>query len=229
MQENHVALFTDLFVYMLMWNKTYAKKQPPLAEVKGKIRVLLDEQEETVKRDGLSEENYNQSRFAVLAWIDELIMNSKWEQRNEWREHLLQNEFYKTTNAGEEFYERLTRLHPEQSAVREIYYLCLCLDFRGRYCWEEDEPTLKSLKHQHLLLLPDSLKLEDVGRKPLMFEAYDDQVLEYKPPKEESGLSLTKKLILGIAPPAVAALLFVVFTYVLNGAGGTVMSQLAGG
>ena len=44
--------------------------------------------------------------------------------------------------------ERLERLRPEQSAVREIFYCCLGLGFRGCYCLgREDELRLAQIRH----------------------------------------------------------------------------------
>ena len=230
MKENYATLHTDLLAYMLMWDKTYRERQPSLSETGSKIKVLLDEQAERIRREGMNTENYEHTRFAICAWIDELIMNSEWHHRQQWHQNLLQTAYYRTTNAGEEFFDRLNRLHPEQKAVREIYYVVLCLGFRGRYCWDDDAPKLDQIKRHHYALLPEPLiDVNDIGVKRLIPAAYDEQVRKYQPPKKEATLSRSKTLFFSLMPPAFFIILFGIYYFVLGGTTGKFLMELSGG
>jgi pSer/pThr/pTyr-binding forkhead associated (FHA) protein len=84
--------------------------------------------------------------FALCAWIDEKILSSKWEGRNQWLKELLQRRLYKTANAGEEFVSRLDRLSPQQREVREVFTYCLSLGFAGPFLGSDGESRLTDYK-----------------------------------------------------------------------------------
>jgi type IV/VI secretion system ImpK/VasF family protein len=72
--------------------------------------------------------------FAVCAWADEQIMNARWEGVSEgWSQTLLQMEYFKTSLAGELFFERLDNLSEEAWPAQSVYALCLANGFKGKY------------------------------------------------------------------------------------------------
>jgi type IV/VI secretion system ImpK/VasF family protein len=89
--------------------------------------------------------DYDAARFAVCAWIDEKVLNSSWAYRETWKGDLLQEAFYNTTHAGEEFFTRLDGLKSTQDSVRQVYLLCLLLGFKGRYCRDGDHIILQKI------------------------------------------------------------------------------------
>lgn len=150
-------LFSDLFAYVLLFEQMSLQGgfQPSYAQVWEDITGLLQQQEAAAKRQGISDRDYQAARFAVVAWVDETILQySGWEHHAQWGARPLQLEYYQTRNAGEELFERLEQLRPEQQEVREIYYICLGLGFSGRYSLGvEDERRLNHIRHeqaQHL-------------------------------------------------------------------------------
>ncbi|MBU2546856.1 MAG: DotU family type IV/VI secretion system protein [Proteobacteria bacterium] len=219
MKEDFVGLHRDLVAYMLVWARTCEKKQPPHDEVRSRIRSLLEAQQERVTRESMNAENYKQGRFAICAWIDEMIMNSGWEHRQDWQKDLLQTEYYRTTNAGEEFFERISHLQPEQKAVREVYHLCLGLGFKGRYCWDDDMPKLKEIMQQNYAMLPGPpVEVRDLGLERLTPEAYVEEASGTPAPKPKPALNRTKLLLYALIPPALFILLFIIYRFVLGGA-----------
>ncbi|WPL16628.1 type IV/VI secretion system protein, DotU family [Thiorhodovibrio winogradskyi] len=48
--------------------------------------------------------------FAACAFIDEVLLASSWSGRGQWLRQTLQQVHFNTTNAGDEFYQRLTEL-----------------------------------------------------------------------------------------------------------------------
>jgi type IV/VI secretion system ImpK/VasF family protein len=87
------------------------------------------------QHDGLRvpQDELDEARFALVAWIDEMILRSNWAGRDEWLRDLLQIQMFRTNRAGEEFYEHLERLRPDQNHARSVYYQCLVFGFEGRY------------------------------------------------------------------------------------------------
>jgi hypothetical protein len=85
----------------------------------------------------------------VIAYDETILKHTTWKHHNAWDALPLQLEYYQTRNAGEEFFERLERLRPEQHAVREIYYICLGLGFSGQYFLGlEDALKLARIRHE---------------------------------------------------------------------------------
>ena len=165
-------LFTPLFSYVLLFIRSPPNERA-VGDLNADIDRLLAAQEQAVKRHQISASDYDFARFAVVAWSDEVILGHAHGGNSEllqhWKRSPLQKRLYNTTNAGEEFFERAAKLSLTQKDVREIYYLCLCLGFRGRYYDESQEFKLLQLRRElaeHLPeRVPDLLELERSGEK----------------------------------------------------------------
>jgi type IV/VI secretion system ImpK/VasF family protein len=157
-------LFSDLFAYVLLCEHTiqHGESQPAYAQVQGEITALLRRAEDTAKRQGMLDQEYQEAQFAVVAWVDETILNNTmWKDHNQWKASPLQVEYYQTRNAGEEFFDHLDRLRPDQKEIRELYYLCLSLGFKGQYfLGREDELRLIQIRHEQAPHLP--LTVEEI-------------------------------------------------------------------
>jgi type VI secretion system protein ImpK len=221
------ACFHELFVYTVVLKATCARKQPPVAEVRDNVRDLLNRSAQMMRTLGIDPRDYDEARFGVCAWVDETILNMPWTYREEWLKYLLQSEHYATTKAGEEFFERLNMLRPEQSAVREVYYLCLALGFIGRYCAPGDEMLLEQLRRSNLRLLgraPTDIEslaservfLDDGGRRP---------AAAAREPRKFWNLP---RLALGVGVPVATLLLFFVYRFVLNGVVENLVGRITG-
>ena len=110
------------------------------------IHRLLAESEKMANQAGFVQQEYNEARFAVCAWIDETILNSDWPERDQWLGALLQRMFYATNRAGEEFYTRMQNLSESDVQVLEVFHHCLALGFKGRYFSPEMADELEAIK-----------------------------------------------------------------------------------
>jgi type IV/VI secretion system ImpK/VasF family protein len=144
----------DLVAYVTYFPALRRSIEPAFERVKADIQRLVAASEENMKKGLVPQEDYDHARFAVFAWIDEMILASAWDQRELWQREQLQRIHYNTTDAGEKFYERLAALGAHQREVREIYYLCLALGVKGRHF--NDEYALEQLKTSSLKLLMGS-------------------------------------------------------------------------
>jgi type VI secretion system protein ImpK len=211
--------FMDLVAYVVYFLKTGALKQPPYEQVKADILRLLTQSEGYVKRGLFTQEDYDSARFAICAWVDEAILNSPWSSRNQWQREQLQRLTYQTTEAGEEFFERLNVLGLHQREIREVYYLCLALGFMGRYCHKGDEYLLEQLKTSNLkLLMGSSVGLPSLERAELFPEANPATSIELGSRKQPFRFSvLTLACLAG--PLVFFGLLFLVYRFALSGIG----------
>ncbi len=209
----------ELVAYVVYFVKTVETKQPPYEQVKTDILRLLTQSENYVKRDLFSQEDYDLARFMICAWVDEAILNSSWTQRGQWQREQLQRLYYHTLDAGEEAFERLNALGLHQREVREVYYLCLALGFRGRYHHKGDEYLLDQLKTSNLkLLMGSSVGIPSLERAELFPEALPIESAEIGPQKRRFQFSAFTLVCLG-GPVVLFGLLFLGYWLFLGGIG----------
>ena len=211
--------FIDLVAYVVYFQKTGAARQPPFEQVKADVTRLLTQGEASSRRGQLPPDEVDQAKFAVCAWVDEAILSSNWAHRGLWQREQLQRIHFNTTDAGEEFFERLNALGFHQREVREVFYLCLALGFMGRYCHAGDEFLIEQLKTSNLkILLGSSAGIPSLERAELFPEAYPAQRLEAGPEKKKFEFSLLT--VIGLAGPLVLFLvLYAIFRFSLSGIG----------
>ena len=219
--------FVDVVAYVGYFLKTVEKKQPPFEKVKGDIQRLLSQSQEYLQKGLVSQEDYDQARFAICAWVDERILSSHWQEKSRWMREQLQRLYYQTTDAGEEFFERLNRLGPQQTDVREVYYLCLAMGFAGRYCNEGDEYLIGQLRTSNLKILTgSSVGVPSIERGELFPEAYPPATeQESLPRKQRLRLSPFVLACIG-APIALFLVLTLIYRFVLSGIGENLLSRI---
>jgi len=175
--------------YVLLFTRSQSLQQRPFEEVRGELRALLVRQQDLVRQLDVPPHDYTEALFVVAAWTDELVLNAvaatNRELHQQWKRAPIQVECFHTANAGEEVFEHLAALSPQKKAVREIYYLCLCLGFRGRYYDAAQEHRLAELRTQLAADFPtpfsDPLLLER-NREKITPQPYTVRPVEDRPP-----------------------------------------------
>jgi len=185
-----IDCFTETISYTLYLLRNLDSVSPSYETVRQDYLLLLTSSDECVKPAGFSEEAGESAKFAVCAWVDESILCSSWEGKENWQKEQLQRIHFQTNHAGEEFFLRLEKLEPEDRSVREVYATCLGLGFTGRYYREDQKPVLEDLKRKNLNLLMETLpeelgspegplfpgaytSLPIGGKRPGMFKSFD--------------------------------------------------------
>ncbi len=102
--------------------------------VKDALRTSMDGS----RRMGYSDESIAYAQYAVVAFLDESILNLQWPVFRDWPRQTLQQDIYRVHNAGEIFFQHLERLlgqvdSQELADVLEVHQLCLLLGFAGGY------------------------------------------------------------------------------------------------
>ena len=75
-------------------------------------------------------------RFAMAAYVDELVMSSRWPRKFDWMVEPLCIEYFGESNAGEVFFSRLNELRQDfdkNRLVIELFYTCLQFGYQGIY------------------------------------------------------------------------------------------------
>jgi type VI secretion system protein ImpK len=103
-----------------------------------RTKAALQEVERDAITAGYDGNDIKDTHFAVVAFLDSVVLNSNDPVRAEWERKTLQEELFGQTDAGVVFFEKLehfrSRRDLDQLAdILEIYLLCLLLGFEGRY------------------------------------------------------------------------------------------------
>jgi len=208
--------FIDLIAYVAYLTRRVDVNQPPFEQVHADILRLLSASQALMSQGNFSPEDYDLARFAIVAWVDDSIMNSQWSHSGRWQRELLQRDYYKTTDAGEIFFERLNQVGPHQRDVREIYYLCLAMGFKGQYCHEGDDFLLDQLKNSNLKLLTgSSLGVPTLETGDLFPEAYSAE--DEMSPTATRGRRFSPSTLLSLGFPVVLFFgMFAIYSFILN-------------
>jgi type VI secretion system protein ImpK len=184
-------------------------------QVKEEVAQLLLQSEQGCGRQAPQGEEYDLARFAVCAWVDETLLASGWRERQLWQKEQLQRLHYRTTDAGVELFERLQALGARDE-VREVYYLCLALGFKGRYIGPGDEARLEHLKQENLkLLLGTPAGVPSLEQGELFPGARPPEVAAYQ--GKAPAVISPSIAMLAAAPVILFAVLFLIYRYLLNG------------
>jgi type VI secretion system protein ImpK len=105
-------------------------EQPSPIEERLRIVALLDQAEAIV---GAGTE-WDLAKYALVSWIDEMLVEIPWEGRDYWSNNVLEVELFNTRLCNEQFY---TRAQESSTLARrdalEVFYVCVVLGFRGLY------------------------------------------------------------------------------------------------
>jgi type VI secretion system protein ImpK len=78
--------------------------------------------------------DWEQAKFALIAWIDEVLIDNPWDGRNWWTRECLEVKYYNERLANTQFYEEAKRASANGNRdALEVFYLAVVLGFRGFY------------------------------------------------------------------------------------------------
>ena len=139
---------------------------PDPARVREHATDLRTAFERRAKQAGFTDDDIRAAVFSLTALLDETVRRSRGRARDEWLARPLQLEWFQTSNAGVEFYERLEELRKDRSKriqALEVAACCLALGFEGRLATASRETRLDLI---HNLTL-DVAAVRDEGKLPL--------------------------------------------------------------
>ena len=210
-----IDCFVQLFGYVELMLENLRTRQPSYEQVREEVIRLLNASEAAVKKGFVPQDEYDMARFAVCAWIDETLLASAWDQRNVWQREQLQRLYYNTTDAGVEVFERLNNLGLHQSDLREVYYVCLSLGFKGRFINQGDDFLLDQLRGSNLKVIAGSTPgMTPPGRADLFPEGIPLRGADVGPTYSKFRYSLGT-LIAIAAPLVLFGVLFLIFRLTL--------------
>jgi len=105
---------------------------------RSQIKQLLSGSEQESRALGYASDDIALALYAVVAFLDESVLNSAQPMFSSWPSRPLQEEIFGGHVGGEVFFEHLRQLLARQDSedladVLEVFQLCLLLGFQGRY------------------------------------------------------------------------------------------------
>jgi type VI secretion system protein ImpK len=185
---------------------------------RAQVKTAIGAAEAEATKKGYAADDVRLATFAVVAFLDESILNSNNPLFTDWPRMPLQEELFGVHQAGEMFFNCIDRLmakeeSPQSADVLEIYALCLWLGYRGRYSMSGQE-AVRSVAST----VTEKLQHVRGGPRPL--------APNWAPPKDavlrKSSDPWVKALLIGaLGALLIAVLSFGVFKFVLiSGASG---------
>jgi len=107
-------------------------------QFRAQMRHGVKAAEEEAARRGYSTEEIRMALFAVVAFLDESVLNLQQPAFAHWPRMPMQEEYFGRHVAGEIFFQNVQRLLGAPDAhnvadLLEVHQLCLLLGYRGRY------------------------------------------------------------------------------------------------
>jgi type VI secretion system protein ImpK len=135
--ENLALLYQGLFTGIV---RLQAKRQHISDGEAFRRRTIatLQEVERVARSAGYDGRDVRDTHFAVVAFLDSVVLHSNDAIRTEWERRTLQQELFGVTDAGEIFFEKLEQFRQRGDSehladILEVYLLCLLLGFEGKY------------------------------------------------------------------------------------------------
>ncbi len=199
----------ELFGSMALFQRAPERERPSVPALRSHLLGLLEAIAKDPRSQAIPHSDLEEARFALVAWMDEVVLRSDWSGRDAWEREPLQLQLFRTNRAGDEFYEHLERLAPGQTAAREIYFFCLALGFEGGYVGHDADRRALMVRHYEMLRVA-GCALDAASEEYLSPGAYD--VAIFLP--RAAGASLWPRLLLlGAVVGAVLGLFWVVLYF----------------
>jgi len=105
-------------------------ERPAPRDERLRIRAMIDQAAATLG----AEPEWELAKYALVSWIDEVLVDADWEGRDWWSNNVLEMEYFKTRLCFEQFYRRAQEATTlARRDALEVFYVCVVLGFRGMY------------------------------------------------------------------------------------------------
>jgi type VI secretion system protein ImpK len=131
MTPNFAQAVDPIFLYVLaLLDRISREAKPAPQEERGRIRALIDEAE---ARLGSGTE-WELAKYALVSWIDEMLVDAYWEGREWWSNNVLEYELFTTRECEKKFFIKAQQATTVAGRdALEVFYVCVILGFRGLY------------------------------------------------------------------------------------------------
>ena len=171
-EQSLSTLCTDLLLIIIkMRDATDLGETSALRKL---VTYYINQFHKNCLKAGFTPETIELVKYALIATLDETVLSIPGEARDFWIANPMQLEIFGNNIAGEEFYRKLDQLMhtPEENRnILEIYYMCLCLGFQGKYLLKDPQEREVIISRLASILVKcgtpfDSLSPHAIRRNP---------------------------------------------------------------
>ncbi len=135
--ENLTLIFQEL-ITVVERMRTGRQNVPDAASFRAQVREALKAADAEGRRRGYNGEDIQLAIFAIVAFLDETILNMRQPAFADWPRQPMQEEMFGHHIAGEVFFQNLQALlgrndSQDLADLLEVYQTCMLLGFAGRY------------------------------------------------------------------------------------------------
>jgi len=126
-----------------------SEKLGDMDSLRNRIIDQLGAMEQRARKLGVSAQEIHLAKYAVVVFLDEIILASSWDDRDLWEAEPLQLELFGKNTGGIDFFTEIDKIQKagyNTSDLTELYYLCLVLGFEGDYV--DNQMELITIKNQ---------------------------------------------------------------------------------
>jgi type VI secretion system protein ImpK len=127
-----VELCTDFFLLGLQIRSGNVEL-PACETMKRRVFAMFETLKSRANQTGISPTDLDDVRYALAAYLDEVVQYTDWSGKAEWARRPLQAVLFSEAKAGATFFQRLQEVRRRSQAALEIYYLCMVLGFMGEH------------------------------------------------------------------------------------------------
>ena len=182
--------------------------------LRSRILEMLKSAEKEAIDAAIPVNDIKDSRFAIVAFLDESILGSDWTGKASWVARPLQVQLYGQAVAGEEFFDRLQRIKADahiRHDVLEVYYLCMALGFKGKY------RIMGDAGQNELRIL-----IEDTYTRLKATAQVDSKYLApHGRPRDQIATEVRSKLppwVVAVAAVSVGFVIYIIMSFMIRGA-----------
>jgi type VI secretion system protein ImpK len=135
--DNLALVFQELFTVIVRL-RSNRQAVADAEAFRNAMRGALKRAEQDALARGYNSDDVRLAAFALVAFLDESVLNSRKPVFDDWSRKPMQEELFGGHMAGEVFFQTLERLlarrdSRELADLLEVFELCLLLGFKGRY------------------------------------------------------------------------------------------------
>ncbi len=131
MTPEFAAAVDNLFLYVLdLLERIERQEEPAASDERIRIRGRIERAEAKLGR----RQDWELAKYALVAWIDDMLIEAPWQGRHWWKENALEFEVFNSSNAFTAFYTKANDASAlTKKDALEVFYICVVLGFRGLY------------------------------------------------------------------------------------------------
>lgn len=142
--SDRLAILFQEILTVVVRVRTNRQTVPNMEQFRAHVRHAVMSAQEQAQRHGYSADEAFLGTQAVVAFLDESVLNSRNPQFLDWARQPLGPEFFRQHVAGEVFFHSIHKLLSGDESQRtadalELYLHCLLLGYRGRFGGREGD------------------------------------------------------------------------------------------